>query len=137
MNNKRSFVLVVLFITAFLSLRCEEEEVQNPNEIVFPEQGVSYGKHVEPLFFRSCIFSGCHNAEAKEEGKLSLETFNDAISFPGVIIPRDTINSRLIQRVKGLGALGRMPPPTSRVAPLNDNQIHGLAVWIMEGAQNN
>jgi hypothetical protein len=125
-----------LFVIALISFACDEE-VPDPNEVVFPDRNVSYSGHVERLFFRSCIFSGCHNAEAKEIGKLSLETYNDAISFPGVIIPRDTINSRLIRRVQGLDALERMPPSFSNFPWLNDNQIRGLKQWIIEGAQNN
>lgn len=126
------FLLLSTLLCVFLFLSCEEE-MANPDEIVFPERNVSYGKHVEPLFFRTCTFSECHSSETKA-GNLSLETYQEAMAAPGVIIPRDPDNSRLIRRVEGRDGLERMPRNLPR---LTDNHIQGLRRWILEGAQNN
>jgi hypothetical protein len=66
---------------------------------------------------------------------LSLESYQEALSSkPGVIIPGDTTNSPLLCRVEGTRCGRRMPLDRT---PLNLNQINGLRVWILEGAQNN
>lgn len=129
-------ILGIIVLTIFvLPIGCKDT-IESPDlsKIVFPASGVSYGNHVEPLFLNGCAFSGCHDSETRADG-LSLENFQDAISSkPGVIIGRDTTNSRLIWRIAGKFGLARMP--LDRPA-LNENQIAGLKKWILEGAQNN
>lgn len=136
-NNRFKSIYSYLYwlgvvVCTFFSLTCDEE-ANNPDEIVFPDSNVSYGRHVEPLFSRTCIFSVCHSSTGRAGG-LSLETYSDAIFQPGVIIPRNPDDSRLIRRVEGRDGLIRMP---MNLPPLSDAQIKGLRQWILEGAQNN
>ena len=115
-----------------LNPSCKEEA--DVSEIIFPDSGVSYIKHVEPLFFNTCAFTGCHGEEPYDEYGLRLDSYQHAIAKTGIIIPGDPENSILIQRVEGSLSLMRMPPDRS---PLNQNQINGLKTWIREGARLN
>jgi hypothetical protein len=136
MNVIRFFLLLSLIVViSWASWSCKDEISDNGGaDIVFPNTNVSYGNHVEPLFYRTCAYSPCHSEETMADG-LSLETYQSAISSkPGVIVPLDTANSRLIWRVEGTHGLIRMPYDRS---PLTANQIKGLRTWILEGARNN
>ena len=103
------------------------------NDIVFPDTGiVSYSSHVQPLFNFKCAFSGCHGVDTKAILGFDLTSWgNFAITGQNIVIPGDTLNSRLIRVVKGLGPGARMP---LNAAQLPDNQIRGLVRWVMQGA---
>ncbi len=124
----------LIFLTCWTSWNCEETITGGSADIVFPDSNVSYGRHVEPLFIRTCAFSPCHSHDAMADG-LSLENYQDAISSKsGVILPGDTTNSRLIWRIEGKHNTVQMP--LNRPA-LTDNQKRGLKIWILENARNN
>lgn len=135
MKNIFSVVFIALiFLICWSSWSCEENLTGGTTDIVFPDSNVSFGRHVEPLFIRTCAFSPCHSQEAMADG-LSLENYQDAISSkPGVILPGDTTNSRLIWRIEGKN--NTVPMPLNRPS-LTDNQKRGLKTWILEGARNN
>ena len=131
--------LSVLFSLLTLALICCKDTIndQSPNDIVFPDSGISYGKQVEPLFFRACAFSGCHGADTFDQRGFSLDTY-DHMRFGrvSIIFPPDTAASPLMWWIeKTHGVAERMPPPPRD--PLNSNQIKGIGRWILEGAQNN
>ena len=108
-------------------------EQPNTDDIVFPDTGISYGKQVQPLFFRSCVFSGCHAQDTKAGG-LSLESYADLTSAsPPVVFLGDTLRSPLLWRIEGTHGVRRMPPPPQN--PLNANQVKGISRWILEGAR--
>ena len=102
-------------------------------DIVFPDSNISYIRYVQPLFNLKCNFSGCHD-DGTQAGGLSLTNYFSAISVPGVIVPKDTAHSILVQRITG-AIQPMMPPPPS--SPLTQNQIQGLKKWIAEGAKYN
>ena len=133
--RKTEFILVLSLIAALSwMLGSCKDDITGSSDIVFPDSNVSYGRYVEPLFIRTCAYSPCHSAESASDD-LILETYQDAVSSkPGVVIPRDTANSRLIWRVEGTHGVIRMPFDRP---PLSANQIRGLRRWILEGAQNN
>ena len=119
---------------ALMGLISCKEDVQDTTDIVIPSKNVSYGKDIEPLFQRACAFSGCHDSESKA-GAYSMETWWDVMSSkPGMVYAKDTANSVLVWTLIGKNNKARMP--FNRPA-LNANQIHGINVWINEGAQNN
>ncbi len=137
MRTLRTAALLTGFLLLlFWSFNCKDSITDNGANIVFPDSGVSYGRHVEPLFLSACAIPGCHTAADKDNsGGLSLETYQEATSVPLVIIPRDTVNSRLVWSLEGKNNTPRMPP-VGRPG-LTTNQINGLKRWILEGAQNN
>ncbi|MFI5251914.1 MAG: hypothetical protein ACHQQQ_05705 [Bacteroidota bacterium] len=131
----RTLLFAILCILMVITYSCKDT-VSSPDTsgIVFPASNVSYGKNVEPLFLQACAFSGCHDTESRAD-QLSLDNYQDAISSkPGVIIAKDTTQSRLVWRIEG--KYGLAPMPFQRPA-LTTNQITGLKKWILEGAQNN
>lgn len=100
--------------------------------IVFPSSNVSYVKYVQPLFNIDCNYSGCHDSGTRAGG-LDLSDYNSVMAVPGVVVPGNSKNSILVQRITG--ALPIMPPPP--LPTLTPNQIQGIKTWIDEGAKDN
>lgn len=125
-----SILFYVFSIIVCIIPSCKEDI--HTEEIVFPDSGVSYIKHVEPLFFNTCAFTGCHGEDTFEERGFSLDSYQNAIAKPGIIIPGEPEHSILVQRI-GIGS-GFVRMPLNR-QPLNENQINGIKTWIREGAR--
>ena len=102
-----------------------------PDDIVFPASDVSYSRHVQPLFDLGCSYSGCHNSTDRADG-LSLASYVELFSRPGLVLPGDSASSLLVQITSG-----RQPHtyPISEV--ITPDQARGIAVWVEEGASNN
>lgn len=125
-----------IIIIIWGSWNCKDELAGDDiNKIVFPDSNVSYYNHVQLLFHVGCaIPGGCH-ASDEPAADLSLETWHDALTKIGIIIPGNPDNSRLVWAIEGrLPGAQRMP---LNRPPLNENQIKGIRTWIREGAQNN
>ena len=95
------------------------------------EDQVDYLRDVKPILSRRCY--SCHGA-LKQENELRLDTGALAKkgggSGPG-IIPGRPAESLLIQAVKGLNAVAKMPPEGE---PLTPQEIELLERWIISGA---
>jgi len=120
---------------AFLVGGCKDENGPgSPSNVVFPSSGVSYGRHVQPLFNQACNFGGCHDGTSQQTA-LNLTSYSGTVfSLPGVVIPGDTVHSTLVLSVEGKVGTIRMPPSGNG---LTDNQIKGIRTWIAEGAKDN
>ncbi len=106
---------------------------ESPSNIVFPSTGVSYGRHVQPLFDQACNYSGCHD-DGQHQSQLKLTTYDNTVRMlPGIVIPNDPDHSLLVLRIQG--SIGPRMPPSGN--GLNDNQINGIRSWIAAGAPNN
>jgi mono/diheme cytochrome c family protein len=92
----------------------------------------SFSKDVEPLFQTRC--QACHNQNTALGGWDS--TSYEAVMTSGnngpVVIPDDTANSILAQRVTG--AQGAIMPPTGK---MSDAEIQLILDWIAAGAPEN
>lgn len=115
---------------------CEDEFGSGDFEpIVFPASGVSYFKHVEPLFQQRCAFAGCHFGMNAPMGlDLSAPSYQRLRNHqPSLVIPGNATESFLVKKIDG-----RFPPrmPLNQT-PLTANQIEGIKTWINEGALNN
>lgn len=128
--------LAVAILSLLVWLSCHDQSTEpGPSNIVFPDSGISYAQHVEPLFQQSCVSSSCHGG-GSPGGNLNLErpSFRSLRDHqPQLIISGDGTNSLLIERLDGRVA----PQMPLRLQPLNQNQIKGLKKWIDEGASNN
>lgn len=131
--------LNIAILIAFIAVSLEISSCKNvlgptsgQSTIVFPDSDVSFYKQVLPLFEESCDFSGCHD-DGTQAGGLSLTTYAGLFSVAGVLTPKDTLHSILVQRIQGIGPI--MPPPP--LSALNSNQIKGIKTWVMEGAPAN
>ncbi len=106
---------------------------ESPSNVVFPSSGVSYYRHVQPLFDQACNYSGCHD-DGQHQSQLKLTTYDNTVrALPGIVIPGDAAHSLLVLRIQG--SIGPRMPPSGN--GLNDNQINGIRSWINAGAPNN
>ena len=96
-----------------------------------PDAVQQYEKQVRPVLRERCI--SCHGA-LRQEGGLRLDTASllhqGGASGPAVL-PTQTEDSLLIQRVQATDPEQRMPPEG---APLTPAQIQALRDWIAAGA---
>ncbi|MCF7808403.1 MAG: choice-of-anchor D domain-containing protein [Candidatus Marinimicrobia bacterium] len=94
------------------------------------EAPVGYASSIQPIFNDNCI--GCHGGN----GGLSLGSYAQLMSGSNsgaVVIPGDAANSRIIQRLKGIGG-SRMPLNNPA---LPDATIQLIETWIDQGALDN
>jgi hypothetical protein len=102
-----------------------------PSDIVFPDANISYARSVQPLFFQKCALVGCHDDQSMAGG-LSLTSYTALTARSGVVVPGNSTNSILAQKVDG-----RSPHLVPVPITLTANQIGGIKKWIDEGAKNN
>src|SRR5947208_15897905 len=92
---------------------------------------ISFKNDVQPILSGNCMQSGCHgNGSGGEETRFPLATYDDVI---GRVSPGDANGSDIYLAVTGKRGHRIMPP--SPQAPLTDNEIVTIYLWIEEGAQ--
>lgn len=126
------YALATLFFLAPLFESCSDGITSNASDVIFPSSNVSYSASVQPLFDLSCAVGGCHDAYTRA-GNLSLQSYFDVISMPGLVVPGDSTRSLLVQVVSMRTIHSAYP--ISRL--VTANQQRGIAVWVQEGASNN
>ena len=104
------------------------------NEIVIPNENVSYNQHIQPVFNVKCATSGCHD-DGTRAGDYSLTNWANA-NTPGIVNEGNVETSILVWKITGLNG-DFMPPINSVIPPLTRNQVDGIKTWIREGAKNN
>jgi hypothetical protein len=92
---------------------------------------ISFKDHVQPIITGNCTAAECHPATG---GEFPLVSYNDVIKN-GEIKEGDGDESELIEVLKETNDNKRMPKPPS--APLTNNQIQIIELWITQGAKNN
>ena len=123
-------VSLATLLMTLLVVACDSGP-SDPGDVLFPDTGVSYRRHVQPLFDVGCNFSGCHN-NIDRAGNLSLDSYFDVINRPGVVVPGDSTHSLLVQVVRE-----RQPHTFDISSIITSDQARGIAVWVQEGASNN
>jgi hypothetical protein len=97
-----------------------------------PAAPVDYERQIQPIFERNCY--ECHGPE-KNKGHLQLHERTLALERGGesgpVIVPGNSKNSLLVQRILGLGDDDQMP---KKKAPLAAEEIALIRAWIEQGA---
>jgi hypothetical protein len=124
-------VLAFPMVFLFVNTGCKDSGTDPGDEIVFPDSNVSYTAHVQPYMALRCATYGCHD-ESSRAGNLCLTTYMDMTSRPGIVIPKDSKSSLLMQRIDG-----RLPHPPNVPIIINQNQLNGIKRWIDEGAKYN
>lgn len=125
-------LLTILILVLFTN--CDDTITnQDVDNIVIPEKDVSFSKHIYPLFQVKCF--SCHGNGRYEAGlDLTLRTrFVDG----RIVVPGDTITSILVWRINRPPRAGFAPMPPLYLPQLNNNQIKGVKIWIVEGAKEN
>ncbi len=135
-NRSRVGAIAFMLLTLGGALWSCKDDVTGSGtiDIVFPDSNISYGKQVQPLFDRGCAFTGCHGPDTFTDRGFSFDSYQNARSRPGIIVPFDPEGSLLILKIEGRAPGARMPLDRD---PLTANQINGLRKWISEGAKNN
>jgi hypothetical protein len=94
-------------------------------------QKIDFARQVRPILEKNCL--PCHNAK-KAMGQLRLDDLS--LAFKGgnsgpAILPGNSQNSPLVQRISGLGNQPRMPMAGN---PLSNAQIQLIRGWVDQGA---
>lgn len=132
MKKSMSILAALLTVVLISSLpACDDSGTRPGDEIVFPEENVSYAEHVQPFFNLRCANYGCHE-DATRAANLSLTSYVNMTTRPGIIVPGDASSSLLMQKIDG-----RLPHPIEVPIIINENQLGGIRTWINEGAKNN
>jgi hypothetical protein len=96
----------------------------------YPE--IKYSTDVAPIIIANCTQDGCHGSTNSESFKLL--TYDDLI-LHGEVKSGKPEKSKLYSVIKSLNNDIRMPVPP--LAPLTDEQIKIIYLWIGQGAKNN
>ena len=120
----------LLFIFSFLmAIGCSHDII----DYASVEQ-ISYSQHIQPIFKKNCLSSGCHNSQNPANG-LELTSWESLIrgsDYGAVIISGHAEHSHLVEHLEG-EAEPRMPLNRN---PLPEEQIEFIARWVEEGARN-
>lgn len=128
--NSLGFLMFIPLLSLLLGCG-KNSNPGTPSDIVFPEANISYARYVQPLFFQKCALVGCHDDQSMAGG-LSLTSYTALTARSGIVVPGNSTNSILAQKIDG-----RNPHLGSLPITLNANQINGIKKWIDEGAKNN
>lgn len=135
MNKFFSNMLILTLLLTAILIGCKDtitgDDIDN---VVIPDNNVSYNEYIQPLLNVKCGTSGCHD-DANRAGDYSVSNWANVV-IPGIVDAGNVETSRLVWRIEGLG-VELMPPIGSVIAPLTRNQIDGIKTWISEGAKNN
>ena len=82
-------------------------------------------------YFLNIAHLAVATSHSHEKSNLDLTSYSSLrLRFNDVVIPKDTVLSRIIWRIEGRPGFLPMPP----TGPLTSNQIAGIKKWITEGA---
>ncbi len=123
--------LVVIPLLSLFSSCGKNSNPTTPSDIVFPASNISFAQSVQPLFLQKCAFVGCHDDQSMAGG-LSLTSYIALTAHSGIVVPGNSNNSVLAQKIDG-----RNPHLDPVPITLTSNQINGIKKWIDEGAKNN
>lgn len=123
------FLIVAACGAAVLASCDSSNPVKQLQQIVFPDSGVSYSQHVQPVFNVTCTYSGCHD-DASRAGSLSLTSWSNTNADPGNVVPYDPDHSKLVQILERK-LIHSGPLDTTQ------NHIKGIRQWVKEGGKSN
>jgi len=116
MNKIKILVIIILGLN-FSACYYDKEETLYPNKFLVDTSSVSYAALVKPLIDSKCATSGCHDASAA--GNLKLTNYNE------VFAKKDLVKVRAIDK-KDMPSSG-----------LGSSEISILQRWLAQGAKNN
>ncbi|GMU85706.1 MAG: hypothetical protein AMXMBFR48_09480 [Ignavibacteriales bacterium] len=128
-----SAILIMLFASLIISSGCDDtNNTAELDNIIIPSAGVSFRRHLQPVFDLKCNNAGCHN-DADRAGGLALTSHQNVTASFDIVFPGEPDNSRLVQSIRGMSLY---PMPPLNYYPLTKNQIEGITVWVREGAKD-
>ncbi len=126
---------LIFIFGLLLLLSCSDDTISSADDIVFPEENVSWQNHVQPFLKFTCAYQGCHSSNTQAAGIVLDDYFQMNNSMSGaLVIPGKPDQSYLIQMLDGkfehrYGYIWR--------PKVNDNHKQGMRTWVEEGAQFN
>jgi uncharacterized protein DUF1553/uncharacterized protein DUF1549/concanavalin A-like lectin/glucanase superfamily protein/cytochrome c len=94
---------------------------------------IDFNRDIRPILSDTCF--ACHGPDpTQRKAGLRFDNKEGAFAKAGVIVPGDSLNSRLIKRIAAPEPEMRMPPAASE-RTLSAKQIDLLRRWIDEGAK--
>ena len=111
-------------IPATITNACDPDSVYFVNSIL-------------PLLLANCAKSGCHDetTAAGDSESVRLDCYDDIMESGDLVIPYNTHEGKIIQRITTSDDDERMPPPPA--GPLTGDQKDLIIQWIQQGAVNN
>lgn len=130
---KHSPLLVLAASAAFLAVSAGVTYGEKP----VPKKELSFNRDIRPILSENCY--KCHGPDQKEaKAGLRLDTFELATKSRtrgAAIVPGKPDESQLLKRVSPEAKNRIMPPKSSGMKPLTEEQIATLRQWIQEGAK--
>ena len=123
--------IFLIFIISITLNSCSDNIITSPDQIIFPQENVSYQQQVRPLLELTCAFSNCHDSETAAAG-VDVTSYFQLTSRAGLIIPGRPDNSLLIQILEG-----KQGHLLTFQNIITDAQKKGVRQWVLEGALNN
>ena len=130
LRTGRCFAGVVSFcvVAAFATATC----LGNGASAASAKPPISFSREIRPIFANSCF--ACHGTDAAQR-KADLRLDVRAIAVHEAIVPGNSADSPLIDRVSSSDPDDQMPPPASKKPRLTPDAIAKLRRWIDEGAK--
>jgi len=101
-----------------------------------PAKPIDFNRQIRPILSDTCFT--CHGPDAKrQQAGLRLDTKEGTFADRGgyqVIVPGNSADSRMFQRISAKKEPMRMPPPNAE-RNLTDNQVELIRLWIDQGAK--
>ena len=127
-----SLILSLLFGAAILALPLTSLATTDSTK----ERPVNFSQDISPIFSKHCL--ECHGPDANQrKAGLRLDLYDTAISprnsKPAAILPGNSTESLLVQRITSKNPDERMPP-SGNGTMLSEVEIETLKTWIDQGA---
>ncbi len=129
-------VLRVLLVSGFVALWLAPRQPAAAAQNSQVASGVDYNRDIRPLLSDTCFT--CHGPdEQQRQADLRLDTregiFAERRGYR-IVVPGNSSQSRLFQRVSAQNQAARMPPPYAQ-GSLTNEQIELIRLWIDQGAR--
>ncbi|MCP5528002.1 MAG: hypothetical protein H7A47_14515 [Verrucomicrobiales bacterium] len=131
---KNLLIAASLTVAATMALAAEKEIDVSKLPPPVKKDGVTYEKHILPLFKKSCV--ECHGEE-KQKGRLRLDTLENVLKGARgepILVKGKSEKSILVHAVARLDPDEAMPPE-GKGDPLTKEQIGLIRTWIDQGAK--
>lgn len=121
-----------LLLPALLGSACGDQ-ITSSDDIVFPEENVSYINHVKPFLAYNCTYYGCHGMNSS--GTPAYDYITLVVEATGWVVPGKPDGSRLIQVLENPYTQHPVMNPPIYIKDLDSAQVAGVRKWVEEGAQ--
>jgi hypothetical protein len=138
---RKHCVLAALLLAACGDVKSPTEPFEDPQG-----QAFTFAQVQAQVFTPTCAKAGCHAASAASGG-LVLEagrSYGEIVNRPAVgnasldrIEPGDPGRSYLIKKLRGDPDITGAPMPLDNPGSLTQEQLDGIAGWVLAGAPNN